>query len=87
MRITADGDTLFRQSKYTAEEYLSHACTHLDTCDFKDLKFQDYMRFAELSAYDLRTSITAQSIQMVSESLDKISESLDRISESLEKEE
>lgn len=75
INITANSTTLFRQSKYTAEEYLRHAMTHLDTnCDFDDLRFEDYMRFAELSAYDYRTTTTAQSIQMVAESLERIAE-------------
>ena len=76
--ITASLQTLFTQSKYTAEDYLSHSCNHLDRCDFKGLKFEDYMRFAELMAYDFRSSLLLLGMQHLEDSINNVANNLER---------
>ena len=75
--ITASIDILFEQSKDLSEMYFNHASIFLDGGDFKDEKFEDYMRIAELSANNFRTSLLALNIQRIAEKLDKISDKLD----------
>lgn len=73
--ITANIETLFRQSKMTAEDYFQHASRYLKDCE--EYSFDNAMRLAELMAYDFKTSMIALNIQRISESLDKISESME----------
>jgi len=80
-----DVGTLFRQAKMTSKEYFEDAREYLDKEGFKDLKFDDYMRLAELSADDFKTMASSRDVEKLSIGLSSIERCLDRILTIMEK--
>ena len=75
--IEAGWDTLYSQSKTTAEDYFSYAINLLDKEDIK-YSTADVIALAQVMAYDLRTTAILVSAQKIESAIKELALAYDR---------